>query len=545
MAIPPSPITSADIAATGYNPITQASVNAAVTAGVAFKDDVARRLASRTTNIQRLLIAADTARKRNPRVSGFLTGSEKPVVTELGATEPDIAFYSRLPFSGGSTVSNHLPYVYPIGGWVTASNNTLYVSAVTKTLNAATGQGPGTSYQGATRIDMNINTDRIIFGLTNPTITKWRLLIDGKYYDMAGFTPSASGLRYWMLDFTSLTDPYAIKRIEIEIQPSTSLEHTGFGRIYAPRNGNVWAVSSAELGPLAIVASDSFGTGANTQFVGDSFVRNFGDRAGLPNTISSSFSGSGLLIGGNSDGGPSLLDRINDIISMKPDVLIIPLGFNDMANDGNTVRAGLVNSTTASTRAALIATTVRSALPDIPIIFHGPWRTGSTTTRNKQQAWSDAIQAAIVALNDPLIIYRVLPNVFTGFGTAAPYQPANNSAGPYSGPLVFTAAISGVSGTLATPFSATTNTQYTIGFSDGSVRTGVTLTNGSTSVTWTGAVTATANAQYTHANAGNSDRMVSGGTDATHPPDAATHDFIAQVLLGEYSAALRAMALGM
>lgn len=62
--------------------------------------------------------------------------------------------------------------------------------------------------------------------------------------------------------------------------------------------------------------------------------------------------------------------------------------------------------------------------------------------------------------------------------------------------LTFTAAlVAATSGTLAAPFAGATGATYTVKFSDGTTKT-VTLTNGSAAVSWTGAVTATANATY-------------------------------------------------
>lgn len=66
---------------------------------------------------------------------------------------------------------------------------------------------------------------------------------------------------------------------------------------------------------------------------------------------------------------------------------------------------------------------------------------------------------------------------------------------PLGGPLTFTGAlVAATSGTLTSNFTGSTGT-YAIIFSDGSVRV-ATLTNNSTAVSWTGAVTATATAQY-------------------------------------------------
>ncbi|WP_374413261.1 hypothetical protein [Novosphingobium colocasiae] len=67
---------------------------------------------------------------------------------------------------------------------------------------------------------------------------------------------------------------------------------------------------------------------------------------------------------------------------------------------------------------------------------------------------------------------------------------------PTPNAITFTGAlVAATSATLTSAFSGATNPNYIITFSDGSTRT-VTLTNGSTAVSWTGAVTATASATY-------------------------------------------------
>ena len=112
------------------------------------------------------------------------------------------------------------------------------------------------------------------------------------------------------------------------------------------------------------------------------------------------------------------------------------------------------------------------------------------------------------------------------------WQSGDGRGLQFSGPLS-----SATSGTLSVAWSGSTGT-YNIRFSDGTVKTGVNLTHGGTSVSWSGAVTAGAYAgAYTVA--GNSTIYV--GTDGTHPPQAGHEYLSARIADGVLIAAHKAL----
>jgi lysophospholipase L1-like esterase len=476
-----------------------------------------------TRLINDILARANAAAISNPTTLGDLAAGDRPVVTQ-SSTEPDLNVHSRLPSSGGSTPSFYDPYRKTVGGWLYGSSNIIYAASVTKNLATAPGGASDVAYQTVVRHYFLMDGDRISFALAGATATPWRLMVDGQYYDRTGFTPGGTGARYWTLDFTASTTPRKLRLICVELQPNANADFNGMGRFYVRKSDTVWAPSAEMIGPHLVVVGDSFAASANATAAGDGFARYMGDQLGLKAVTNSGFSGSGFIRGGNSDAGPNLLERLADIAYQAPSALLIADGFNDMANDGVTLRAGLCNITAFQAQVSAVLSGLRTALPDVPIVIVGPWRSGSSTVRGKSATWAAAVQAAVTALADPMISYQDLGDrIFTGLG---------NVSTPYSGVLTFTGALSAAtSGTLASPFAGPTSTAYTIQFSDGSVKTGVTLTNGSTSVSWTGAVTATAAAYYTHASAGNADVYVSGGSDNTHPNDNG-HKLLLAPLLG-------------
>ncbi len=155
----------------------------------------------------------------------------------------------------------------------------------------------------------------------------------------------------------------------------------------------------------------------------------------------------------------------------------------------------------------------RAAAPRAVIIVCGPWAggfVGANITLAEQcikaafDQWADA-NSVFVSLQD----VTLAPPLMSGIGWR----------------VIFTAPVAGVtSATLATAFAGNTGA-YSLRFSDGTVKTGVAFTNGSTAVSWTGAVTASEVASVFTTD-GTAPALV--GPDRVHPYDRAAMKFLGQ-----------------
>lgn len=200
-----------------------------------------------------------------------------------------------------------------------------------------------------------------------------------------------------------------------------------------------------------------------------------------------------------------------DVVAAKDWDAIVNLGgINDIGN-----------SATVAARALQTWQAQRLAAPNAKIIVGGTWTgtflSGSATVE----------QNLLTAFNtwaDP-------NSIFVPISNSAQTKPFTSGDGRV---IVFTAALTAAtSATLATTWAGTTGTN-SIRFSDGTVKS-VTLTNGSSAVSWTGAVTASAIASA-YVTAGTGEKIT--GPDGTHPYARQGHIILARKLAAAIAARL-------
>lgn len=276
----------------------------------------------------------------------------------------------------------------------------------------------------------------------------------------------------------------------------------GFAGLRVASTDNISPVDLADIPSMSVI-SDSYGVQNTAAFSGGGAYLNACARLGmLPKFNISPGGGSGYVTAGS--GGKTFLDstRVAAWLRGSPD-----LGF---------VAGGINDSTIGMAAASLsLFQQYRAANPKGVLAAMGPWNPNGQSL-GSGQGKRDLIKASIQQISGPWIFIDNLDgkvttsNGKTRYVGHAPWQTGDGRA------IAFTAALTAAtSGTLTSAWNGTTGS-YVLIFSDFSTRT-ATLTNGSTSVSWTGAVTATAAAGAYSAAPGNSVAYISDGVHANPP----------------------------
>lgn len=299
-------------------------------------------------------------------------------------------------------------------------------------------------------------------------------------------------------------------------------------------NGIITADPTREL--TAWVMADSYGGfGCTQQPMLLGLMRNAMNRAGITEQVIDQVGGTGYLIGGASNA----LTRLALAITNQPDVLVTAMGINDTSG--------------APTQAAILSyyTQARAGLPNALLIAFEPWcpnESGAYTVGGVPQLLCSYILAALRAVGGPWILIgningKLIVNadseqtILQTTGTAWQGEAIGTSWQTGNGRVFFlTGSITAAtSATLLSGWTGSTASNYKIRFSDGTVKTNVTLTAGSQSISWSGAVTATSQIQAYQTD-GNGGRYID--PDGTHPYYTEGCDYL-ESMMGEYiSAAL-------
>lgn len=203
--------------------------------------------------------------------------------------------------------------------------------------------------------------------------------------------------------------------------------------------------------------------------------------------------------------------------AVNPSIHLTMLGINDP------------NDITLTSNANAYFAQLRAWWPPTILGACGPWcpdgtqASLTTTPSSGYPPKRDKIAAALATVAGPWVFVDPLTDSWvnsSGASSSGSGEPWSTGNG-YN--VVFTAALSAAtSGTLTVAFTGTTGAHNVI-FSDGTLKS-VTFANGSTSVSWTGAVTAAAIAYYTGSTSGNSSFYIQ--NDTTHPVPAGV-DYLA------------------
>jgi hypothetical protein len=401
--------------------------------------------------LERLRRAAARAMLANPRTGGL--HPQPPTITDHGTTNPAITAATSYPCNGPNRGVWHVVGGrYGIGGRISA----------------------GVQDAGANEINSYARWEvmadsRYLTARVGPTTVPYRFLVDGRYVSLGGTVLGAttgSVDQYLTLDFGTR----AVRRIAIEAM------RTGkFAGGFVEDGAALWPVDVSDV-PHAVFLGDSYVFGSGPDLTADGVAVQMADRMGLALQASGS--------GGTGWNQTAVnVMRFDQRIAagdlglayQPPEVIFLHASVNDVyaGQDYATVQAhGLTGL-----RAA------RAQCPGVPIVVFGciaaPNRVAAQVA-----ACEAAVANAVAAFVDPLCRFVPIES-----------DPGGKWITGLGSEIRFTAPLTGATAaTLVTPWPAGTSaTSYTLVFSDGSTRL-ASLTQNAAAVSWTGAVTAAANA---------------------------------------------------
>ena len=356
-------------------------------------------------------------------------------------------------------------------------------------------------------------TDAIAFEIdlqTSPVGNPCSVIVDGVFATTVVYngTPPGSGniRRQWKVTF-----------------PSRKMR-----RIIILNSGNGVGIAGIFVGPQDTVLPykpvQNFG---GVAVLGDSYagygfqpVTHGGPAIGIMDALS--YSGAVMQYGASgyfaTNGNSNYLTRLQKYVTVGP------------ATPGAIITMGGINddNVASNTQVAINAyyAWCSANLPDALHIVTGPFCPSQTyiSGTDKYTNITGWIKSALVAFGVKKWVF--LDTIFGGYSTS--WGKSVSGTGPWitgEGQLVtFTASVSAATtATLSVPWNGSSGVGF-INFSDGSTKS-VTLTNGSASVAWIGAVTAT-NTANAYRTDGNAKYYIS--NDGTHPVATSGVDFFAR-----------------
>jgi lysophospholipase L1-like esterase len=335
------------------------------------------------------------------------------------------------------------------------------------------------------------------------------VLVDGKIV-FSGVTVAAGGSTAYEAKFFSLTFAVTgvMHLVKIVMDGTYSCDGVYVSNPIQAAAENLYSCRAApDALPTLMISSDSFGAGTGATIPPMSCASLAALQLGLDPLVVAN-GGTGYIANGPSSNWPTHAPA--DVLNHNADAYLFLLGVNDAAQPVAAIEAAVRNSLLM----------VRAVSQIAPIFVCGPW--------NPRTAVAESVKTAIFAG------CAGIPGVYTIDNYAAGWQTGDGRNINFTGALV-----GATSATMTTGWSGTTGS-YSIRFSDGTVKSGVTLTNGSTAISWAGSVTASANAGA-FTVAGNSTLYV--GPDGTHPPQAGHTYLSARIADGVFAAIRKALGL--
>lgn len=330
---------------------------------------------------------------------------------------------------------------------------------------------------------------------------KWEIYIDGKPAPGNPYTAAAGGFK--RVDFGSA----AQRHVELRFAKAVG----NIKGVAVRKPWTIWAAAPLPSVKVAVIGdsyTEAEGYGGLTA-PGDGWAQKLGRWCNL-DTIAMGLGGTGYTVAA------IFYDRLSSIPA-DTDLIIFAGGINDY----------LANTGVLTTAVQTCLAQARLLFPSALIMVLGPWRAPG---KNPSQAISDAIKAGYTAVADNRMTF--VDTYAENWQNGSDFLPTISS-----GALTFTAPIAAATSATLTAGWGGSAGSYTIVFDTGTTKT-ATLTNGSTAVSWTGAITAGVNAYGSTAASGNSGIYIS--TDGVHPV-AAGHSYLANRVKTALTAWLRTL----
>lgn len=343
-----------------------------------------------------------------------------PVTTSASVLAPTVTTNTSQP--GGLSTSYTLtsnPSLFQYPGTLVAKGGspTPYCFA---TITVVT-NGNCSTTQTAGFYSVSFWTDAPKFAITtnNATSLTWRVLINNQYVNLSGTVPANANPSYNEFDFSAAGG--RLPRL-VTFQSWQAVTVSG---VYMTAIDSIWAPSRAD-NIRAIFVGDSIIQGTNVTVPDLDCGNQVGQLLGW-NDVWISAQGATGYIANDSGNGYPFVQRVTDVTSFSPDIVVVMGGTNDSGNSASVI--------TAAVLAYLQA--LRAGLPTTPIIVTGIANSQGANALNINA--ENAIAAGVNAFNDSRTYF--IPIVtdttpwFSGSGNvSAPSGSGNNDAYGYQVP---------------------------------------------------------------------------------------------------------------
>lgn len=346
-----------------------------------------RAFASSTSGLKEKLRdrirAMRRARYDNPSLNAVLSS---PPTLSMANVNPSATFPKQYNIISGGVVT---PGVFRIAGSPTPIVYSTKYALFPCVSCISGGNINGTSNQITARIAFMVYaTDFAVELLSTPL--KYRMIVDGRYESVAGFTCNEAGGTTWL---TVTFATAAARRIEIEVPLNGA-----FASIRTRTADGAWPIG--DDGFRLVVMGDSFTAATGATLSGQGYARVMGDCLGIFDTVCSGAGGTGYDT--QTATNYKLANRIaTDLVAAAPNLSVWALGINDP------------DTATVSSAVTANLATFRASFPTTPLVVLGSWApaTGPNATMLAVEA---RIKAAVEAYNDPFIKFVANSNDAAG-----------------------------------------------------------------------------------------------------------------------------------
>lgn len=363
-----------------------------------------------TSKLDKTEAAASYARLGNQTMRGpidprSILAPGAPLERKTAATPPTVAIATTNPQASGRQVplfisSTGLPNTKYFGFAAGADWRPTSAGAISGWANQ-TGLTGSTNTFSPAAVILGFDGTTITFMLKSNNSHRYRISVDGEYVnqlDVAG--PGGATTQYLTLTFATA------KAREIRFEQINGFMYG----VYVGIDDTLpWAVKPR--GPRVAVLGDSYTAGDDPATVGYSAFTSglaiAADRLGWGDLINGAIAGTGWIVrvGVNNN----IQDKVAQLITWAPEVVIIATGHND----GSESPANITAAVTASLNA------IRAGLPNVPIIILGPLFAGAPVDGARDTVWGpiqDAMFAGVLPAHRAVTIDTVNAAIFTGTG---------------------------------------------------------------------------------------------------------------------------------
>jgi hypothetical protein len=286
--------------------------------------------------------------------------------------------------------SNTLFLGGPVSGAVSGTGVQYGFCAFAQTQAPGSSAGPGRScYQYSGQTFMT-DAPKFYIEVESPGNCAVTIAVDGQYINPGGLIVAAGYPVYLIVDYSSVAAGTTVRKVSYETACGSGESVYAIG---VATTHKIWKPSPSDYANVCVLGSSLEISGNGfPSLPNDDWPGIVGKMFGW-NVWNGGQGGTGYIAtnGGN---GYSYVQHVNDCLNYNPDLIIIGGAYNDSGSTQANITAA----------AETLFTTIRTALPTVPIIVSGTLG-GNTGPSTAIQNTESAVSAAVTAKNDPLIFF--------------------------------------------------------------------------------------------------------------------------------------------